>query len=179
VRSEVWLPIVTLVLGYVGTLFTEGRRDARARRIAEESRLSDRADAQQQRQESFELEALTRALTTLQDFARAVSRAHIVDSMTARETGVYAGTLLSEEDNDHLFRANVAFGAATSLVLDDDVRAALERAGEAGNAVSLMLRSTVPQAEQRFLDFLDRALEARSLAAERLRGIYKGTVTTP
>lgn len=55
------LPVVTLVLGYFGTLVTEGRRDRRAARTAEheremaaqEQRAADR-QAAVRRRESFE-----------------------------------------------------------------------------------------------------------------------------
>jgi hypothetical protein len=84
------LPVVTLILGYVGTLWTEERRDARALERARTERQESVATAKGDRRESFELETLARAHTAISDFGRAVGRLHHVDSMIAKTSGEYA-----------------------------------------------------------------------------------------
>ena len=81
------LPGVMLILGYVGTLWTEERRDIRSLARAKSERAELAKAAQRDRRESFELETLTRAHAALGDFARAVGRAHHVDSMIAKTSG--------------------------------------------------------------------------------------------
>src|ERR687898_3177330 len=97
------LPVVTLILGYLGTLWTEERRDARALARAQSERAALASAARADRRENFELDTLTRARIALSDLGRLVSNTpHVVSVAANIHGGSYAWTRVEHEDSQQL-----------------------------------------------------------------------------
>lgn len=173
---SVWnsvLPVITLVLGYVGTIVTEGRRDRRALAAEDRRRLDERRHEQASRRDTFELETLKQANDALRAFVRAVGRAHHVDTMTAKVTGAYAATQLGEPASDRLFEATVALNGVCGLILDDGIRDKVREALDLGSSLSLNLCGDVDEAEQHFRRAVAAAEAAFDAMNGRIRDLYE------
>src|SRR5688500_1707718 len=57
-HAEVWLPLLTLVLGYVGSIVTEDRRDRRAAERERSARSAERDTNRADREADFQRETL-------------------------------------------------------------------------------------------------------------------------
>lgn len=116
----------------------------------------------------------------LGDFGRAVGRAHFVDSMVAKTSGKYGSHQLTpEEDSQRLHTTGRAVRDIGGLILDDDIREAVEVAHTKGNAVSLAgMRLADPiKVEAVFFEAVEALGTAQELISARIRGIYRGSVT--
>jgi hypothetical protein len=74
------LPVVTLLLGAGGTLFTEQARDKRQLARERSLRLEQRSTAREDRREDFELTTLKKLYEALDRLGRAMTRIHLIDS---------------------------------------------------------------------------------------------------
>ena len=173
------LPVVTLILGYLGTLWTEERRDARALSRARSERAELAAVARADRRESFELETLARAHAALGDFARAVGRVDYLDSMIAKTTGVYGSAQLPDDASETLRVTNRALSDAKGLILDDELREAVAVAQTKDNLISAMRGADPIAVEAVRAEGLTAVVIASDLISARIRDIYKGSVTNP
>jgi hypothetical protein len=172
------LPVVTLILGYFGTLWTEERRDARALSRAQSERAELAVLARADRRETFELETLARAHAALGDFGRAVGRVDHLDSMSAKETGEYGSAPLPDDASETLRAANRALSDAKGLILDDELREAVAVAQTKGNLTSAMRGADPIAVEAVRIEGVTALVTAGDLISARIREIYKGSVTT-
>lgn len=92
--SQIWLPIVTLALGYVFSLVTEAFRDRRQSRRERDARAAEREDARASleqeradRRNQFQRETLLELQEVLHDLGRAFGREYHQDAMTAKAAG--------------------------------------------------------------------------------------------
>jgi hypothetical protein len=167
------LPVVTLILGYFGTLWTEERRDARALSRARSERAELAGIARADRRESFELETLARAHAALGDFGRAVGRVDHLDSMSAKTTGEYGSAQLPAEADEALRAANRALSDAKGLILDDELREAVAVAQTKGNLTSAMRGADPIAVEAARAEGITALVAALERISERIREIYK------
>jgi hypothetical protein len=172
------LPVITLILGYFGTLLTESKRDARAVTRTREERDAVATQKRREWRETFELETLRRAHTSLSDLARAAMRHHLADMREAQSTGTYGKALVGDELSQTLLAANRAVHEVLGLILDDDIRASVQRAHEAVN-LAARHRGSPNDAENLIHLGSSQVGIAQQAIAERVREIYKGSVTTP
>jgi hypothetical protein len=173
------LPVLTLVLGYVGTLVTEAAQGNRARRIAKEEREDALSVAHVAERRAFELQTLIDLKAALADLGRAAGKAHHFDLMQARETGsaTMPTTRLPEEINAELFEANRRVQSLVGLVMD---RGARDKISEFTSAIVRLGTMTRPvaEAEHGLLAAVELLDEAQQLLAERIRAIYEGPVAS-
>ena len=113
---DVILPVITLIVGYLGTLFTEGLRDARNERRAREARQGD-----------FQRETIIELQEVLQRLGRATGAAHHHDFMENRRAGVWGRSQLPEDVNQADFDSRVRAIALNSRVSDDQLRALVQQ----------------------------------------------------
>lgn len=172
------LPVVTLIFGYFGTLFTESKRDGRAATRAREERDAVADQKRREWRESFELETLRRAHTSLSDLTRAAMRHHLADLREAQSTGVYGRAIVDDELGQTLLAANRAVYEVLGLILDDDIRASVLSAHQAVNLASGH-RGSATEAENLITLGITQVELAQQAIAERIRELYKGSVTTP
>ena len=173
------LPVLTLVLGYVGTLVTEAAQGNRARRIAKEEREDALSVTHAAERRAFELQTLMDLRAALADLARAAGKAHHFDLMKARETGTATmpTTLLPSEVDAVLFEANSRVQSLVGLVMD---KAARDKVDEFTSAVARLgtRQRSVADAERELLAAVELVDRAQRLLAERIRAIYEGPVTS-
>ena len=167
------LPIVTLVLGYVGTLVTEDRRDQRATTRERELRIEDERRGRLLKRDDFELNTLLRAHTALGDVGRAAGRVMHFDTMSGRSTGVYAGTQLTTELSDRLFQEDRALHDVTGLILDDAIRLAVEDVHMGLTRATNNIRAPLEQGELVTLAAIAQVGAAQDLVSERIRAVYR------
>ena len=173
------LPVLTLILGYVGTLVTESRRDARARRLAKEERNDQLSAAHAGERRTFELETLNALMVATQRLARATGAAHHFDLMQAKERGVdtYPSTQLPEAVSKEAHEAGVEVRRLQALVLDKRTRELVD-AFHSSTASLGMPPVTVAEANEQMIRILDAYEAAQEAVGARIRGIYEGPVTT-
>ncbi|WP_432950849.1 hypothetical protein ACQPXM_20215 [Kribbella sp. CA-253562] len=173
------LPVLTLVLGYVGTLVTEAAQGNRARRIAKEERQDALSITRNLERRTFELQTLIELKAALADLARAAGRAHHFDFMKARETGAATmpTTLLPSEIDAALFETNSRVQSLVGLVMDN---AARDKVDEFTSAVARLgsRERPVSVAESELLAAVVLVDEAQRLLAERIRAIYEEPATS-
>ncbi|WP_328441743.1 hypothetical protein OHA71_42760 [Streptomyces sp. NBC_00444] len=103
--NSLW-PVATFILGlastYLLSFITEKRQIARE----SSTRQAERDKVLTERREKFELDHLERLNEALQKLGRAVGSVHFLDTMTSRDSGQYAGTLLPEDDSNAFLDAN-------------------------------------------------------------------------
>jgi hypothetical protein len=169
--NSLW-PVATFILGLASTYFlsflTEKRQIAREA----QARQAERDRVLTERRETFELEHLERLNEALQKLGRAVGRVHFVDTMTGRDSGQYAGTLLPEEDSNALLDANRDVYMLRNLVLDGALRAHIEHACALLNLPSGLHRSDPEAADDAFHQAILALDDAQSAIAQRIRQIY-------
>lgn len=118
------LPVVTLVLGYVLTLWSESRRDTRAAREAAANRREEKRSHLVAERRVFELDTLQASAHAISRLARAASRAHHFDLSAAKasDTDRYINFQLPDGVSDELFEANRGLARLEARVLDERVR---------------------------------------------------------
>jgi hypothetical protein len=121
-EPEVWVPIATLLLGYVGSLITEAFRDRRQRDREEAARREERRRVRDEGAAEFQRETLLRLQEALHDVGRAVSRSVHEDKMTYRKTGKWGRVLPSEETGQAGMEAYRLTHILRVRVFDDELR---------------------------------------------------------
>ncbi|MBD3781847.1 MAG: hypothetical protein IE926_02655 [Micrococcales bacterium] len=173
------LPVITLVLGYLGTLVTEAAQGNRARRIAREEREDALSVAHIAERRAFELQTLLDLKAALADLGRAAGKAHHFDYIKARETGsaTMPVTQLPEGINIDLFEANRRVQSLAGLVMDVGAR---EKVDEFTSAVARLgtAQRSMAEAEHQLFTAVKLVDEAQQLLAARIRAIYTGSVTS-
>ncbi|WP_353953572.1 hypothetical protein V6K52_09220 [Knoellia sp. S7-12] len=173
------LPVLTLVLGYVGTLTTEAAQGNRARRVAKEEREDALSIAHITERRAFELQTLRDLKAALADLGRAMGKAHHYDLMNARETGSASmpSTLLPEAIDTELFEANRRVQSLVELVMDRAARDKVRNFTSAAARLGTISRP-VAKAQDELLATVEIVDEAQQLLAERIRAIYDGSVAS-
>ncbi|MGI8329823.1 hypothetical protein ACRYCC_07640 [Actinomadura scrupuli] len=164
------LPVITLILGFFGSLLLEGRRD---KRTLERERLARRAqwDEQDRRDRlAFERQGLTEAHSVIRDL---VDELHDVIPLlaAAHKSGQswheYPG---GEAAKQRIMAANVRRGHVATLVLDRFTSEAIGRVGSA--ALPLYMDSNALKSEQRRNSFYQAVSDSLEAIADRLRMLY-------
>lgn len=123
VDANVYLPLLTLVVGYAGSLYTEERRDERTRARESNARAETRQERLNDRRDEFQRETLLALQGAMSQLARAAGEAHVANRVSAHANGSWAARdLLGEELNQ---REMIAFRDANTLrvrVADDQTR---------------------------------------------------------
>lgn len=176
--SGLWdstLPVVTLVLGYLGTIVTENRQHARAVRLSNQERVDALSTTRNADRREFELETLHAVQEALANLGRALGRGHMFDLTAARDAGIdkYPSTQLPEDINDEQFQTLRRVNALVGLILDDDTRSAVEAARTAAGQLAVPLRGgTVADGEGRFAAAVSSIDGAQQAVAARIRTVY-------
>ena len=89
----------------------------------------------------------------------------------------YGSHQLPEKDSQRLHTTGRAVRAITGLILDDDLRDAVDVAHIKGISVSAMLRADPIAVEAVFIEAVTAIDTAQQLISARIREIYKGAVT--
>jgi hypothetical protein len=120
--TNVWLPIVTLVLGYAGSLATEAVRDKRQESREERAHTRSRLEVQVDRRADFQRDTLLRLQDALARLARAGGAIHSHDVIASREAGRWKATLLPDDLSHDVFRATVDTNLMVVRVEDSVLR---------------------------------------------------------
>jgi len=153
------LPVVTLVLGYLGREFQESMRARRAE-----------AKERRRRREDFERDALVELQEVLFSLVRNAGRAYNADLATFRQTGRWGRALLPEElDREH-FTLNRRAGILRERVFDAALRSLVDEIR--GQVAAAGIARDKPTADSA-MDVMAAAFDRgnRSLG-DRLRALY-------
>jgi hypothetical protein len=169
VPTEVWLPLATLILGYVGSLVTEWVRDSRAAtreaRAQDQARTHDRVE----RRNEFQRQTLLSMQEAVFDLVRSVGALHTEDLVTHQRTGKW-NELGSDEWNEKNMVANRMNAMLSARVLDDNLREQIERLRTAATRV-LLARSK--QESEKEMDNMVALFEhVNGRVGEILRSLY-------
>ncbi|MGD0167634.1 MAG: hypothetical protein ABSC51_10190 [Gaiellaceae bacterium] len=141
--TNVWLPLLTLRLGWAGATSSEFLRDRRQEKRERQAREAERALRREERRDEFQREALLGLQEALAKLGRAATEAHLHDLREHRQTGTpWPDLRLGKELDEELRLATLQVRMLEERVLDDELR----------NLV------------QQFLDLYTEALLARSEA---------------
>lgn len=144
-KSDVWVPIATLLLGFLLSHVTETRREKRA---------SDRAQSAERK--SFERQALLDVLASLLRVGRIASRIHTTDyiSFHRNEGRVPFGKRQEgNPDDEALLEASQELIRLEGQLLDESLRDAVRQCREA--AGFLAMRQESEGAEQHYVHVMD------------------------
>lgn len=172
------LPVVSVIIGYGGTLLTESRRDARARSLAATERSARLVEDRAIERRKFELGTLTETQRALAVLVRAAGKAHHFDVMAAKQAGDdnYPVSQLPADLSDGAFDANSDLARLEGLLISDDARSKV--AQFRGSVATLgAYQGTVSGADRLMLDIVAEYEHAVEAVTARIRGIYDGTVT--
>lgn len=156
--ANVLLPLVTLVLGYVGRMLTEYLQDRRVASRDREARAEERA----RRRKEFQRETLLELQEVMFKFGRAVGAVFHEEDMSYKTTGVWSKPLISEEWNQRLHEATVRFLILMVRVEDETLRRLVAEVKGFGDRV-IMAKS-----HDEALSAMSESLKAFELANARL-----------
>jgi hypothetical protein len=139
--TEVWLPLVTLLLGYAGSLLTESRRDARLAQREEKARADTRALAGADWRDEFQRKTLLELQEALLVVARTSAEMHTEDLRGFKATGKWGGGLHSEELDQRGQASNGILSTIKVRVLDDQLRATVDEFHKAATRTAVLARS--------------------------------------
>jgi len=179
VSSEVWLPILTLLLGYAFSLITEAVRDRRQSERERQAREAEREaikDAQTEeadrRRKEFQRETLLELQEVLHDLGRTYGHQHYADVRNARRTGFWKqGPSISEETTKMSEEANRRSNILLARIDDERLRELVRTMKDAGANLLLAI------SEQESADYADRSIAAFAEANERASGSFFGRRT--
>ena len=173
--TAVWL-VVALVLGWLGSTFTEGRRHRRRAKRAREERLEQRREAHSEHRRQFELTTLSDSYGALSRLARAAARVHLLELTIARTSSTYGGHHIDDDELDEEHRlATLEVSRLAGLILDDELRQLVTAAHDAVLSVP-MGQKTVAQGEAQFNHAFEKVDVAQCACAERIRELYQSDV---
>lgn len=171
IDTEVWLPLVTLVVGYAGSLVTESFRDKRAARREAQARQADRQQKRADRQADFQRETLLALQESLGRYVRGAAQVHHETATASRAAGRWTRVLPAEDVNDALFRAGIDMNTYVVRTLDDQLRetvyALRERVGRL-----LITAASEAEADQLMDEATDLFTQANERIGELLRTVY-------
>ena len=156
---DAWVPVATLVLGYVGSLATEWIRD---RRMAEQKRRA--------RREDFERDALVELQQTLFDFIRSAGEAGHLDLMNFRKTGQWGHSLLPTELDERFFKLGQRVGVLRERIFDKELRDLVDDVKK--HAVAASLARSESQSDAELVAMGDTFEKANRRLGELLRALY-------
>jgi hypothetical protein len=174
---EVWLPLLTLVLGYAFSQVTEAVRNRwqsdRERRAREDERAAVKPaqeEAGECRRRDFQRETLLELQEVLHDLGRAYGAEHFVDVNHGRETGSWAPKAkVGEEINTQSFEANRRSNILVARIDDEELRDHVRAMKDAGG------RITLARSEPESNEAMDRSFEAFQRANERIGHLLMAT----
>jgi len=168
------LPLATLILGYVGTIATEGLRERWGRKREEENRRRIRQEEKRDRLEAFELINLREAHAALNHFARNTVRWHLLDIEAASKANVdYASDVIEDEEGvaEEVRVSDRDVSALTQLIIDDNLRSETEAAIVSMRTVGHGPKS-INQAKSEVEAGINKVFAAQQKIAQRIREIY-------
>jgi hypothetical protein len=174
-QTPLWVPFLTLGLGYFGSLLRETLRDwrlgnrERERREAEalvraEERDATRAD----RLASFQRETLLHLQESLHSFQRSTWKAALEDRSAYVETGVWGRNLVDEELARRLQELQMELTKLEASVDDEGIRRLVESARIASTGVNVFAQSPADQTQQ-LQHLMDSLIDANLRIGELLR----------
>lgn len=142
--TEVWVPIVTLILGYASSLVTEAQRDKRASTREREAREAEREEVRnalererRDRHVRFQQETLLELQEVLHKLMRTYGEEHHQDVMTSRRAGEWRQFQLGGDISDRGFQATQRINILSARVDDGQVRLLVTAMEESGNRLML------------------------------------------
>lgn len=144
-KSEVWVPIAALLLGYLLSYITETRREKRA---WDRTRSAERT--------TFERQTLLDVLASLLKVGRIASRIHTSDYISFHQNEgrkPFGKRQEGNPDDDALLEASQELIRLEGQLLDETLRAAVRRCREA--AGFLTMRQESEGAEQHYVEVMD------------------------
>ena len=169
ISSAIWLPLATLVLGYVGSLITESRRDIRAARREREVREQDRAQAISDRRSTFQRQTLLGLQQALYDLIGIASESYSDDYDAFQKTGNWVGTH-HDETLRKAFKMQARIITLQVRADDEQLRKLVEEYREAVSDV--IDANSEKEAEVKRTVSTDKLRAANDRLGELLRAIY-------
>lgn len=120
--SEVWFPVVSVLIGFVGKGVLDYFADARKAKAEATARNEARHQAVALGKVAFQKEALVELQELLESLGRNLGRTHYEDVKASRETGKWRKNLLGEPLNTDLTKTQSRVMILGSRVSDDEVR---------------------------------------------------------
>ena len=170
ISQNVWLPLATLVGGYLFSLLTEAFRDKRQRDREErqrederEVREAERRQEAEDRRREFQRNTLLELQEVLHDLGRVQGHENYLDVMNFRKTGSWKPRpLLGEEMNNKALEAARRSNILLARVDDDTLRDLVRAMKDAGSKI------TFAESEEESNSAIRRSMEEFQKANERI-----------
>jgi hypothetical protein len=164
------LPIVTLVLGFFGSVLLEGRRDRQTLERERLARVAQRVEGDRRDRLAFERQSLNAAHEAIRALVEEIhSLIPLIGAAerVGKEWDEYEG---GNEAKHRVLAANVRRGHIATLVLDRTASEAIGRVGEV--AVPLYMDNESLRSEAMRAAFYEAVDDAFKVIADRLRVLY-------
>lgn len=136
VPHEVWFPVVSVLLGFLGKGVLDAFGDNRRARLDAETRRQERSNAAKLRRVEFQRSVLIELQEVIQQLGRFAGRAHFADATAYHEAGVWGNTGLPEDISDG---SAVAQGRAALLSARLEDRTVAEVVDQFRHRVTIVL----------------------------------------
>lgn len=171
--SDTLQVVVAVATGGGLTVGADILLDARREKRDAANHRRDRFESFEDRRIEFELETLTKLHTAVSVYLRSVAQVHLEDLQMARSTGrQYAATSNGNDElSEELRRNGVDVQFLSGLVLDDDLRAQVERVKQQTFDLSYGEKS-IADAEGIFLAMVTAGADLLARISARIRELY-------
>jgi len=170
-NTEVWLPLLTLGLGWAGSLATEGLRDRRLADRETRAREAESTTKQAERRDDFQRETLLGLQEAIVALGQATASIHREDRRRHREEGVPWSQLeAGEKATQSWWDASFAVGKLKVRVLDHDLRGLMNRFHDASTVV--LLAGSEAEASVASEGMTQTGADAQQRLGELLRALY-------
>lgn len=168
-KTGIWIPLLTFVLGYVGRSVSEWVQDRRTVTREREARDSSRRERLLERREKFQEETLLNLQESLCQLMRGAGAAHHQDVMAYKQSGKWLKQLLPPDLDEMLRDAQARTSMLMVRAQDDRLRELVE--GLKKLEVGVTLARTPSESEGALKSMGELYEECNFRIGELLRGL--------
>ena len=164
-----WLPVATLILGYLAKSFEDWVQYKRTVARERETRLEARRDQRAVSRIAFQRDTLLQLQDAMQKLSRATGRARHLDYVSYRTTNVWRMELLPADLDEEILASQTQTSLLSSRVRDDRVRELVDALKS--RSADVLTSSDEASASHSMLQMMDINNELHGRIGELIRSI--------
>jgi hypothetical protein len=168
VRTEIWVPLLTFVLGYVGRSISEWFQDRRILSREREARDAAKRERIAERNENFQRDNLLNLQESLYRLMRGAGAAHHRDMMAYKRTGAWERQLLPPDLDEMLTESQARTAMIMVRAQDTGLRKLVEQLKKL--EVEVTLARTPSDSDRAVQSMAELFIECNLRIGELLRG---------
>ena len=169
IQTEVWVPVATLLLGYILNPINDLLRDSRASKRERAARDAQKQSLAAERHDLFQRQTLLDLQDSLAQSARAAGASHVEDVTAYRTTGRWQKQPLPADLDNNFRVSQVQTSLLAARVADDDIRHQVKEFRSRVTAVALSLDE--PSSDHALRAVVELLEDLNERIGQRLRSI--------